>query len=134
MSSTVSFERFYNVNTNHTRTSHDETANHPWQIVGNEKREATEETYYGIDPSNRRALWEAPVATQKDLDDAVTRANKAFQGWSSSQHGERSRFVKEFADELDKYKAEFARLLSKETGKPVALTRCIEHLVMLLTF
>ena len=81
---------------------------------------AAEETYHGIDPSNGKPLWETPVATRKDLDDAVSVGNTAFKKWSVLPHSERSRLVKEYADGLQKYVKQFTELLVRETGKPPA--------------
>ncbi len=86
--------------------------------MGNEKRGA-ETTYHGIDPRTEDPLYEAPVATQKDLDDAVTAANRAFKSWSQLPLSKRSKLMYEFANGLEKYKDEFTALLQKETGKPV---------------
>ena len=73
------------------------------QIVGSQKLESTM-VYPGIDPATVETLWEAPVATQDDLDNAVKAANHAFKHWSGLPHGERCRLVGQFADGLEKYK------------------------------
>ncbi|CAM1509683.1 Fc.00g000180.m01.CDS01 [Cosmosporella sp. VM-42] len=99
MANPVSFEQFYN-------------------IVGGEKRGVADKTYYGIDPSTGRTLWEVPVATQKDLDDAVAAANSAFGGWAKIQHSERRRLLNLFADGLEMYKEQLTELLFRESGKP----------------
>ncbi|KAH8815296.1 aldehyde dehydrogenase [Xylogone sp. PMI_703] len=99
MASKISFDKFYN-------------------IVSNEKLTG-ERTYHGTDPSTGKALWEVPVATEKDLDKAVTAANNAFKKWSKVGQQQRSKLIKEFANCLENYKDEFTGLLSKETGKPI---------------
>ena len=78
-----------------------------------------DKTYHGIDPSTGKALWEVPVATRKDLDDAVVAANSAFKEWSGMQHSERRQLLNEFADGLETYKKELTELVFKESGKPV---------------
>ncbi|KAH8887260.1 aldehyde dehydrogenase [Thozetella sp. PMI_491] len=100
MAGPVSFKQFFN-------------------IVGNEKRAAINQAYQGVDPSTGEYLWEVPVATQKDLDDAVVAGNAAFTEWSTLEHSERSRLMNEFAARLEKHKAELSYLLNKETGKPI---------------
>lgn len=64
-------------------------------------------------------MWDVPVATPTDLDDAVSAAKTAFTTWSALPHDGRSKFVKEFASRLEQHKAEFTQLLYRETGKPV---------------
>jgi acyl-CoA reductase-like NAD-dependent aldehyde dehydrogenase len=93
--------------------------------VANEKREG-KETYHGIDPTTGKALWEAPVATQKDLDDAVVAAKNAYKTWSKLPLQERTALMEEFALRLDKYKEEFSELLYREIGKPVCRPRAID--------
>lgn len=65
-------------------------------------------------------MWDVPVATQKDLDDAVAASKSAFTAWSKLSHDERSKLVKDFANALEQHKAEFTELLYRETGKPVS--------------
>lgn len=92
----------------------------PTQIVGNEKRGIAESKLNGTDPSNGTPLWDVPVATPVDLDDAVSAAKAAFTAWSALPHDERSKLVKEFASVLEQHKDEFTELLHRETGKPVS--------------
>ncbi|CAK7210506.1 hypothetical protein SEUCBS140593_000847 [Sporothrix eucalyptigena] len=101
MAAEISFTTFYNV-------------------VGSEKRGVGESKLNGINPSNGKPLWDVPVATPVDLEDAVSAAKTAFPEWSARLHDERSKLVKEFSDALEKYKTEFTELLHHETGKPTA--------------
>ena len=90
------------------------------KIVTNKKRWPTnEQKVHGIDPSTGAPLWKVPVATPKDLDDAVEASNAAFKVWSATIHEERSHLMIRFAAALDEYRKEFCRLVVQETGKPV---------------
>ncbi|KAI1803007.1 betaine aldehyde dehydrogenase [Daldinia bambusicola] len=99
MDGPISFDKFYN-------------------IINNSKVQSTK-TYHGIDPSTEKELWEVPIATQDDLDKAVAAANDAFTKWSSLQQQERSKFMKDLADHLEKHKDALTELLSKESGKSI---------------
>ncbi|KAI1479273.1 betaine aldehyde dehydrogenase [Daldinia eschscholtzii] len=99
MDGPISFGKFYNIINNS-------------RVLG-------AKTYHGIDPSTGKDLWEVPIATEEDLSNAVAAANDAFKKWSALQQQERSRFMKDFADHLEKHKDALTELLSKESGKPI---------------
>jgi acyl-CoA reductase-like NAD-dependent aldehyde dehydrogenase len=44
----------------------------------------------GINPSDKTKLWDVPIATEHDLDDAVKSGQEAFNKWSK-QHGKHDR-------------------------------------------
>lgn len=98
---TIDFESFFNI------------------IDGNARNSATKT--HGIDPSSERNLWEVPVATKQDIEDAVTSANKAFPSWSRTPFEQRVELVKKFKNTYRSYINEFVELLMKENGKPRAL-------------
>ena len=57
-------------------------------IVDGQKRGA-EKSYYGINPATEERLFDAPVATESDLNDAVDSAQKAFPSWSRTPYEKR---------------------------------------------
>lgn len=84
------------------------------------------ETRHGINPANLKPMGEVPVATQDDLDLAVTAAKKAFKKWSKVPYEERRRAVLAYADAVGELRDEFRDLLIAEQGKPVrAISHCI---------
>ena len=86
----------------------------------NGKPVSTSKTRHGINPSNKKANWEVPVATPEDVDEAVKAGKAAFKKWSKTSVEERRKAVLAFADALDAQKNEFAKLLTTEQGKPVS--------------
>lgn len=89
------------------------------QIV-NGKSAPTEKTRHGINPANKEPLPEVPVATEKNLDDAVAAAKVAFESWSKTPYEERQKAVLAFADAFEANIPAFAELLTREQGKPVS--------------
>lgn len=73
---------------------------------------------YGIDPSTENRLWNVPVATKEDIDDAVTAANSAFRSWRETPIVQRVELIRKFKDAYCSYLNEFINLLMKENGKP----------------
>lgn len=86
----------------------------------NGKLTSTEKTRHGINPATGKPNPEVPVATPKDVDDAVAAAKEAFKTWSKVPYEERKKAVLAYADALEKYQNDFGKLLTQEQGKPVS--------------
>ena len=76
----------------------------------------------GIRPASKEPYYDVPVATEKDLDDAVDAARKAFQSWGQTTLAERKKLVLKYCDALDAERPGFVKLLTTEQGKPVSHT------------
>jgi acyl-CoA reductase-like NAD-dependent aldehyde dehydrogenase len=76
--------------------------------------------HQGIDPSTKKPLWEVPIASQKDLDEAVMVAQKAFVSWSQKTWQSRQEILASMSKILAEHHEEMAEILSKECGKPVS--------------
>lgn len=88
--------------------------------VVNGKLVDTATTRNGINPATKKANAPVPVATSQDVDDAVTAAKAAFKSWSKTTIPQRKKALNDFAAALLEHKSEFAKLLTKEQGKPVS--------------
>ncbi|OBT84038.1 hypothetical protein VE02_09044 [Pseudogymnoascus sp. 03VT05] len=99
------------------------TGKHPvefdkyFNVVAGELRDSKTKSH-GIDPSTKSELWPVPVATDKDVEDAVAAANKAFVTWSETPFEERHKMIKEYQRAYELYLDEFTDVLMKEAGKP----------------
>ncbi|KAK2002586.1 aldehyde dehydrogenase [Colletotrichum falcatum] len=69
------------------------------------------------DPRTEELLWDAPIATVHDLEDAITAAQKALLTWSKTTVKERVEYLSKTADVYDAHKAELMEIVMKETGK-----------------
>ena len=76
---------------------------------------------HGINPSTGLPLWKVPVATEEDLNEAVTAAQKAFPEWSRRPWKERQYLLAKLKDTLLEYSEEMVELIMQETGKPVSV-------------
>ncbi|KAH7077478.1 aldehyde dehydrogenase [Paraphoma chrysanthemicola] len=85
----------------------------------NGKSTTTEKTRHGTDPATEKENPEVPIATKKDVDDAVAAAQEAFKTWSKTPWEERKTMVLAFADAFEKHAEDFSRLLTQEQGKPL---------------
>lgn len=77
---------------------------------------------YGVDPSTKKKLWDVPVASAQDVDEAVSAARAAFAGWSGTTWSHRQELLLAARQVLQDSKARMATLLTKESGKPVILS------------
>lgn len=101
MVSSISFDTFHNV-------------------VNGELRGA-KDVYHGLDPTTSDKLWDAPVASKQDVDDAVVAARRAFRPWAKTPFEDRVKTLRKFADAVKPYLDDFTELILKENGKPVGL-------------
>ncbi|KIV84941.1 hypothetical protein PV11_00686 [Exophiala sideris] len=85
----------------------------------NGKSTTTDKTRHSINPATGKPNPEVPVSTQKDVDDAVAAAKEAFKSWSKVPWEERKKAVLAFADALEAHTEDFAKMLTKEQGKPI---------------
>lgn len=76
---------------------------------------------HAVNPSNRQPLWNIPVATEEDVNDAVAAASEAFASWSRLAWAERGACLIQAKEILLKIHDDMANLIMQETGKPVSI-------------
>ncbi|KAL3489621.1 Aldehyde/histidinol dehydrogenase [Aspergillus germanicus] len=91
-----------------------------FQNIINGKKSSTAETRHGINPATAKPNPEVPISTQTDVDNAVAAAQKAFKTWYEVPLAERADALRAFADGLEPYAEDFAKLLTQEQGKPLS--------------
>lgn len=72
-----------------------------------------------IDPATDELLWQGRSADVRQVDLAVLVARKAFPAWMTTPLQQRIDLLQRFAAQLQTRKDEFARLISRENGKPL---------------
>lgn len=87
-------------------------------------------TRHSIDPSTGEPLWEVPVATKEDLDNAVKHAREAFTTWSTTTFPERAELLLRYADVIEANRKPLERLLTMEQGKPLSLSKVTDHSIL----
>jgi betaine-aldehyde dehydrogenase len=96
-------------------------------FIGGEFRPARDgRTSDVVDPSTGEAYLQAPVSGQADVDDALLAAAAAFDTWRDTTPAERSLALLRFADAIEARAEDLVEAESRNTGKPVALTRTDE--------
>jgi betaine-aldehyde dehydrogenase len=79
-----------------------------------------------IDPSTGEVFASAPVSGGADVDAALRAAEQAFGGWRDATPSERSLALLRIADAIEARADEFVAAESRNTGKPIGLTRSEE--------
>lgn len=77
--------------------------------------------YNGTSPYTGQKLWDVPVATEKDLEEAVTVARAAYKKWAKTPIEERRQALKALAKAISDDKEAWTKLGTEETGKPVCI-------------
>jgi betaine-aldehyde dehydrogenase len=79
-----------------------------------------------LDPSTGEVYAQAPVSGPEDVDLALRAAAEAFPAWRDSTPSERSLALLRLADAIEAHADELTSIESRNTGKPVAVTRSEE--------
>ena len=79
-----------------------------------------------IEPATGRPYSQVPDSDARDVELAVTAAEKAFPDWSRTPAADRSRILLCIADLIDRDLEKFARAESIDTGKPLSLARGLD--------
>src|SRR5215471_6182951 len=79
-----------------------------------------------VDPSTGEAYARAPVSTAADVDAALRVAAEAFETWRDTTPSERSLALLRFADAIEARSEDLVAAESRNTGKPIGMTRTDE--------
>ncbi|MFT4053597.1 MAG: aldehyde dehydrogenase family protein [Novosphingobium sp.] len=72
-----------------------------------------------VNPATGLVLTSAPRADERQAEQAVAAAKRAFPGWCALGYAERRRYLEAFAEAVRLRVDDFARLLTQEQGKPL---------------
>ena len=79
-----------------------------------------------VDPSTGEAYAQAPVSGAADVDAALRAAARAFEVWRDVTPAERSLALLRFADAIEARTEDLVAAESRNTGKPIEMTRTDE--------
>src|SRR5580704_2620355 len=72
-----------------------------------------------VNPATGGVLAEAPLATEREVNDAVGAARRAFPGWRAVPPTRRARLLWDLADRLEQHADELATIEVLDNGKPL---------------
>src|SRR6201989_1823114 len=73
-----------------------------------------------LNPATEEVLAQCPRASKDQLDKAVAAAKAAYPAWAATPIEERRKLVVKMADAIEANAGDLARILTSETGKPLA--------------
>jgi len=76
--------------------------------------------YQSINPATGETIFEAPAASDEEIQTALKQAQTAFESWRHSAVGDRSEVLRRVAALYRERRQELAELISLEMGKPVS--------------
>ncbi|XVV05270.1 aldehyde dehydrogenase family protein [Actinosynnema sp. CA-248983] len=79
-----------------------------------------------VNPATEEVVGTVRAGTPQDVDNAVTRASAAFDGWSATPVQERAKIVRRIADELEARAEELASTMTTEMGTPITFARKVQ--------
>ena len=88
-------------------------------INGEQKSSASGEIYEVRNPATSEVINRVPKGAKEDAKAAIDAASDAFKKWSSIRPIERARLLLKAAEIIELQKAEIARLITLENGKPL---------------
>lgn len=83
----------------------------------------SQECRYGVNPATGEPSEPVPISTRDDVEMAMAAAKKASRSWGKVPFEERRRILLEFCKAIESHRDQFARLLTREQGKPVSPLR-----------
>lgn len=90
-----------------------------YNFINGEKR--TGASFHQVtDPRTEEPLWDAPVATPEDLEEAISAAQKAFKTWGKTTVAERKELLLKMVDVINENSPELIDYARRETGKSVS--------------
>lgn len=88
-----------------------------YNIINGQPRGGKDQ-HYGTNPATGEKLWPVPIGSQKDVDEAVDVARKAFESWRELSIEKRKEYLSKCKDVLLSNAEDMTELLCAETGKP----------------
>ena len=96
-------------------------------IVNGERVDAESgQRYDVVNPATGEVYASAPASGAEDVDRAYRAAEQAFETWRDSTPADRQRAMLKIADALEERTAEFVKVESENTGKPLGFTETEE--------
>ncbi len=92
-------------------------------VIDGQSRDAADGRVLDIvDPVSGSVYATSPLSGEADVDTALNAAAKAFETWRDTTPAERQLALLRIADAIESRTADFVRVESADTGKPLALT------------
>lgn len=92
-------------------------------LINGEKVAGAAGSFDVLNPATEAVVTSAPLASEAQLDQAVSAAAEAFKSWQHSSHAERRAAMHRIADRIEANADELAEIIVQEQGKPMFLAQ-----------
>lgn len=93
-------------------------------LINGEWRDARSGSTFDVrNPATNELIATAPLLDREQVEEAISSANAAFPAWRDLPARERARMLRAIGDSLQRRSEEFAQLITREQGKPLAESR-----------
>jgi succinylglutamic semialdehyde dehydrogenase len=96
---------------------------HGMNFIDGHWREGHGAKFSSTNPADGSTLWHGHSAGEQEVDAAVRAARLAFPAWADRPFSERESLLRGFGKLLERDKEDLARVIARETGKPLWETR-----------
>ncbi|UVJ45770.1 aldehyde dehydrogenase family protein [Pseudomonas sp. LS1212] len=79
-----------------------------------------------VNPATEAVVGVVPLGDERDVDNAVAAARKAFASWSRTPSSVRAEYIRALADQLQARADEMAAVITSELGMPVQWCRSVQ--------
>jgi len=91
----------------------------PLRLVIDGKKVPTKQCFEVLNPATEQVAGLAPLAGEKELQDAIRAAKVAFKSWRDETERKRQTACRKIAEKIEQHAEELAQLLTAEQGKPL---------------
>ncbi len=85
-----------------------------------------EDWLINLEPATGKRICRIPISNSNDVQKAIDSSKNAKDYWGKLSHLERSIWLDKIADKLEDWHEEIAKLESRDTGKPISLSRSVD--------
>lgn len=93
---------------------------------GREVLSEERKSFSDLNPATGEVLAEVEEATKEDVDRVVKIAQGGFKRWSKIPVAQRSALIHRLADYLESRSEELAEMETRDTGKPLTLSKSLD--------
>ena len=98
-----------------------------YNFIGNRYYMPSSLTYFdNPNPATNKVISRVPRSNAADIECAVSAAKKAFKPWSRLPSSTRSAYINKLASAIEKRLDQFAKLESRDNGKPLSLAKAVD--------
>lgn len=98
-----------------------------YNFIGNKYYMPSSLTYFdNPNPATNKIISRVPRSNASDIDFAIAAAKKAFKPWSRLPSSTRTAYLNKLASIIESRLDQFAKLESRDNGKPFALAKMID--------